>query len=160
VTGRGHRPRQWRWLIGSLGALGLLASACGGNAGGSGTQVTYVGVAGGAISYGMTESVSGCNPNTVEGNTPGTLTVLGAVLPSSFVVGANGTPQANLELTQAEVVNLNPQTVVYTLNPKAEWSDGAPISAADFKYAWEQQRGDPIVSSPDVASIAGYRDIA
>ena len=40
------------------------------------------------------------------------------------------------------------------------WSDGVPISAADFKYAWEQQRGDPVVSSPDVASIAGYRDIS
>ena len=40
------------------------------------------------------------------------------------------------------------------------WSDGVPITAADFKYAWEQQRGDPVVSSPDVASIAGYRDIA
>ena len=40
------------------------------------------------------------------------------------------------------------------------WSDGVPISAADFKYAWEEQRGDPVASSPDVTSIAGYRDIA
>ena len=35
-----------------------------------------------------------------------------------------------------------------------------PISATDFKYAWEEQRGDPVASSPDVTSIAGYRDIA
>jgi peptide/nickel transport system substrate-binding protein len=158
--GRGHRPRHWRGLIGVLLGLAVLAAGCSTASSGSTTTVTYVGVAGGKISFGMTESVSGCNPNTTEGNTPGTLTVLGAVLPSSFVVGANGTPQANLELTQAEVVNLSPQTVVYTLNPKAVWSDGVPISAADFKYAWEQQRGDPVVSSPDVASIAGYRDIA
>jgi peptide/nickel transport system substrate-binding protein len=161
VTGRGHCPRQWRWLVATLGALGLLASACGGSAGGSGTQVTYVGVAGGAISFGMTESVSGCNPNTMEGNNPGALTVLGAVLPSPFVVGADGTPTFNSQLVvSSEVVNINPQTVVYTLNPKAVWSDGVPISAADFKYAWEQQRGDPVASSPDVTSIAGYRDIA
>jgi peptide/nickel transport system substrate-binding protein len=160
VIGRGHRPRHWRGLTGALLGLAVLAAGCSTASGGSTTTVTYVGVAGGAISFGMTESVSGCNPNTTEGNTPGTLTVLGAVLPSPFVVGANGTPQANLQLTEAEVVGLNPQTVVYTLNPKAVWSDGVPISAADFKYAWEQQRGDPVVSSPDVASIAGYRDIS
>ncbi len=160
MTGRGHRPRHWRGLTGALLGLAVLAAGCSTASGGSTTTVTYVGVAGGAISFGMTEGVSGCNPNTTEGNAPGTLTLLGAVLPSSFVVGANGTPQANLELTQAEVVNLSPQTVVYTLNPKAVWSDGVPISATDFKYAWQQQRGDPVLSSPDVASIAGYRDIA
>ena len=62
--------------------------------------------------------------------------------------------------SSAEVVDTSPETVVYTLNPKAVWSDGVPITAADFKYAWEQQRGDPVLSSPDVASINGYRDIA
>ncbi len=159
MTGRGRRPR-WRWLVGTLGAVALVASACG-SSGGGGTTVTYVGVAGGAISFGMTQSVTGCNPNTIEGDTPGTRTVLGAVLPSPFVVAADGMPTPNSELTEsAEPVSLNPQTVVYTLNPKAVWSDGVPISAADFKYAWEQQRGDPVVSSPDVTSIAGYRDIA
>ncbi len=60
----------------------------------------------------------------------------------------------------AEPVSLKPLTIVYTLNPKAVWSDGVPITAADFKYAWDEQRGDPVTSSPDVASIAGYRDIA
>ncbi len=49
-----------------LGALAVLATACGGN-GGGGTTVTYVGVAGGAISFGMTESPTGCNPNTPAG---------------------------------------------------------------------------------------------
>ena len=159
MTDRGRRPR-WRWLVGTIGALAIVASACG-SSGGGGTTVTYVGVAGGAISFGMTEGVTGCNPNTIEGDTPGTLTVLGAVLPSPFVVGADGMPTPNSELTEsAEPVSLNPQTVVYTLNPKAVWSDGVPITAADFKYAWEQQRGDPAVSSSDVTSIAGYRDIA
>ena len=86
------------------------------------------------------------------------------VLPSPFVpnaVNAAGQPTANSELIEsAEPLSINPQTIVYTLNPKAVWSDGVPITAADFKYAWEEQRGDPVVSSPDVASIAGYRDIA
>ena len=124
------------------------------------TTVTYVGVAGGAISFGMTDSVTGCNPNTPAGDTPGTLTVLAAVLPSPFVVNNLGAPTANSDLiVSSELVNTKPETIVYTLNPKAVWSDGVPITAADFKYAWEMQRGDPMVSSTDVTSIAGYRDI-
>ena len=123
--------------------------------------MTYIGVAGGSISFGMTETPTGCNPNTPSGDSPGTRTVLGAVLPSPYVVGADGTPKPNLDLTESsELVNTKPETIVYTLNPKAVWSDGVPITAADFKYAWEEQRGDPAVSSPDVTTIAGYRDIA
>ena len=78
------------------------------------------------------------------------------------MVNDAGQPTANSELIEsAELVDINPQTIVYTLNPKAVWSDGVPITAADFKYAWEQQRGDPDdLARPDVASIAGYRDIA
>jgi len=141
--------------------LALLASACGSAGGGGGTTVTYVGVAGGAISFGMTESPTGCNPNTPGGDTPGTQTVLAGVLPSPYVVDSAGSPSPNSDLTiSSEVVNTNPETIIYTLNPKAVWSDGVPITAADFKYAWDEQKGDPLVSSPDVATIAGYRDIA
>jgi glutathione transport system substrate-binding protein len=160
VTSRGPRPRRWRWLVGSLGAVAILASACGSGAGG-GTTVTYVGVAGGTISFGMTDSPTGCNPNTPTGDSPGTRTVLGAVLPSPYVVNNTGTAQSNPDLTaSSEVVDLKPETVVYTLNPKAVWSDGVPITATDFEYAWESQRGEPVVSSPDVSSIQGYKDIA
>jgi len=138
----------------------VLTAACGGS-GKGGTTVTYVGVAGGSISFGMTTSPTGCNPNTPSGNSAGTRTVLGAVLPSPFVVNNLGVPAANSDLiVQSELVSTKPETIVYTLNPKAVWSDGVPITAADFKYAWEEQRGDAVVSSPDVKSIAGYRDIA
>jgi peptide/nickel transport system substrate-binding protein len=126
--------------------------------------VTYVGVPGGTISFGMTDSPTGCNPNTPTGNTPGTQTVLAGVLPSPFIpnaVSSTGTPTSNSDLiVSAEPVSISPQTIVYTLNPKAVWSDGVAITAADFKYAWDEQRGDPVLSSPDVSSIAGYRDIA
>ena len=69
--------------------------------------------------------------------------MLGAVLPSPFVVNATGTSTPNSDLiTQSELVDTKPETIVYTLNPKAVWSDGVPITADDFVYAWEQQRGD------------------
>jgi glutathione transport system substrate-binding protein len=143
-----------------LGALAVLAAACGGG-GGGGTTVTYIGVAGGNIAFGTTESPTGCNPNTPSGDSPGTRTVLAAVLPSPFVVNNLGVPTANSDLiVQSELVSTKPETIVYTLNPKAVWSDGVAITAADFKYAWNEQRGDAVVSSPDVSSIEGYRDIA
>ena len=162
MTGRGRRPRRRRGplrLATVIGVLAVLASSCGSPGGGS-TTVTYVGVSGGTISFGMTGSPSGCNPNTPSGDTPATLSVLAGVLPSPYVVDANGMPVANSDLiASAEPLNLTPLTVVYTLNPKAVWSDGVPITAADFKYAWEQQRGDSAGAATDVVSVAGYRDI-
>ena len=140
--------------------VALVASACSSASGGT-TSVTYVAVANGALSFGTTEAPTGCNPNTPSGDTPGTRAVLGAVLPSPYYVDSQGMPTPNSNLTiQSELISTKPETIVYTLNPKAVWSDGVPISADDFIYAWTEQRGEPIVSSPDVTSIAGYRDIA
>ena len=124
--------------------------------------VTYVGVAGRSLSLGMAQSPSGCNPHTTAGDTPATQLVLNAVLPSPFFVNAAGNVEQNANLlvgNQAELVSTKPETIVYTLNPKAVWSDGVPITAKDFIYAWTQQRGDPTSDPTTVASTAGYRDI-
>jgi peptide/nickel transport system substrate-binding protein len=124
------------------------------------TTVTYVSVAGGSLSFGVTQSPTGCNAHTPTGDSPATLMVLGAVLPSPFLVGPDGTPVSNLNLIeQSELISTKPETIVYTLNAKAVWSDGVPITAKDFTYAWEQQRGDPTSNPATVASTAGYRDI-
>jgi peptide/nickel transport system substrate-binding protein len=123
--------------------------------------VTYVGVAGRSIAFGMTQSPSGCNPHTTAGDTPATQLVLNAVLPSPYIVGAQGSVEQNANvIEQAEVVSTKPLKIIYTLNPKAVWSDGVPITAEDFIYAWTQQRGDPTSDPTTVASTAGYRDIS
>jgi peptide/nickel transport system substrate-binding protein len=125
------------------------------------TTVTYVGVAGGSISFGITQSPTGCNDHTPAGDTPATSMLLGAVLPSAFVVGQDGNSTAeptNL-IVQSELVSTKPQKVVYTLNPNAVWSDGVPITSKDFVYAWKEQRGDQTTDPATVASTAGYRDI-
>ena len=68
-------------------------------------------------------------------------------------------------MTSASVVKANPQTVVYQINPKAAWSDGVPISASDFIYAWQAQSGNPKFKDAGgkpflPASSAGYNQIA
>ena len=165
MTARGRRPGWWRSAFLCSVALGVLLADCA-VAGASSTTtttapaITYVGVAGHSISFGMTQSPSGCNPHTTAGDTAATQLVLNAVLPSAYVVGAQGLAEGNANLIeQAEVVSTSPQKIIYTLNPKAVWSDGVPITAQDFIYAWTEQRNDPTSDPTTVASTAGYRDI-
>ncbi|TSB21150.1 ABC transporter family substrate-binding protein [Streptomyces benahoarensis] len=72
-----------------------------------------------------------------------TYRVTGAVLPSLFTLDRSGTPQRNADyLTAADLTTREPrQVVVYKLNPKARWSDGRPIGAADFVAQWKALRG-------------------
>jgi ABC-type transport system substrate-binding protein len=160
VTHRGLRPGWRRRLQLSGLALAFLAAGCGAT-GTTATTDTYVAVRGGAISFGISQDPTGCNPHTAEGNTPTTRLLLGAVLPSPFTISPSGSPTPNPNLiVQSELVSTKPETIVYTLNPKAVWSDGVPITAADFAYAWAQQRGDPTSDPSTVTSTAGYRDIS
>jgi peptide/nickel transport system substrate-binding protein len=148
--------------------LAFLAAGCG-DTGTSNATLTYVAVKGGTISFGMTQSPTGCNPHTPAGDTAATRMLLGAVLPSPFFVSAAGTPTPNPNLiVQSELISTKPETIVYTLNPLAKWSDGVPITATDFEYAWVQQRGGGagvgiaggVADAPAVSSIAGYKDIS
>ncbi|MCB5909762.1 ABC transporter substrate-binding protein [Streptomyces pinistramenti] len=69
--------------------------------------------------------------------------VTGAVLPTLFTVDRSGAPQRNADyLTAADITKREPrQVVVYKLNPKARWSDGRAIGAADFVAQWKALRG-------------------
>ena len=96
----------------------------------------------GTMTVGIDQAPTGCNPNTASGDTWANRLVLEPVLPSAFVV--NGNDQSIYDsalITQAELHNTNPETIVYTINPKAVWSNGKPVTAADFIYTWQQERG-------------------
>jgi len=144
--------------------LAGLLTACGPHA----TQarasgVTYIPATGGSVAVGIDQAPTGCNPNTASGNTLADHLVLSAVLPSAFAVDNLGTAHYDPALIdQAELQSTTPETVVYTINPRAVWSDGVPIGAADFIYAWQHQRSVPpgTTGDADVASTAGYDDIA
>ena len=92
--------------------------------------------------------------------------VLAQVWPSAFSVGSNGTPTLNTTLlTSATEVSSSPQTVVYDINPRAVWSDGTPITYADFVYNWQAQSGrasfvDAGGTPYTPVDKAGYDDIS
>jgi len=107
---------------------------------------------------------SGFNPNTPAGATSATPSLLADVLPSAYVITPKLVPQVNTDLLESvEATATAPLTIQYVINPKAVWSDGVPVTADDFIYAWQSQRGDgvDIDGQPDqVASTLGYRDVA
>ncbi len=107
---------------------------------------------------------SGFNPNTPAGAMSSTPTLLSSVLPSAYTVNSKFVPQVNADLlTSVEATSPSPLTIQYVINPKAKWSDGVPVTADDFMYAWQSQRGNglDIDGSPDqVASTLGYDDVS
>lgn len=82
------------------------------------------------------------------------------VWPQAFVTNDKGDQTLEPGFVEgAEAVSVSPLTIAYTLNPAARWSDGVPITAADFIYNWREQ----LVYSallPDAGVLAGYRDIS
>ena len=107
---------------------------------------------------------SGFNPGTPAGAESSTPTLLSAVLPSAYVIGPKLVPLINSDLLlSVEATSTSPLTIQYVINPAAVWSDGVPVTADDFVYAWQSQRGGAVDvdGQPDqVASTIGYRDIA
>jgi peptide/nickel transport system substrate-binding protein len=88
-----------------------------------------------------------------------TARITGAVLPSLFVLDPRGNPHRDPDyLDSAEVTSSSPrQTVVYRINRKAVWSDGKPITAADFRAQWKALSGANASYWP--ARNDGYRQI-
>jgi len=120
------------------------------------------GTSGGSVTLAVDQVPVTLNDHTVQGDNEITRDVASAIWPQVFQVGPGQTPVLDTDVvSSAELVSISPQTVVYQINPKAVWSDGVPISADDFVYAWQSQRGgNDVDGAPDsVASTLGYRDI-
>ncbi|MCQ4080161.1 ABC transporter family substrate-binding protein [Streptomyces sp. RB6PN25] len=89
-----------------------------------------------------------------------TAQIAAATLPSLFTIDGRGRPQRDPDyLLSAHVVQRSPQQIVdYKLNPKAEWSDGRPVTAADFIAQWKALNGGE--STYWAAHNDGYNRIA
>lgn len=103
------------------------------------------------------------NPNAPSGAGQATAMVGAQLWPSPFVIGPGGSEQPSIGFDSAELVSVSPQVVVYTINKSAVWSDGVPITVADFREAWHAQLAygaglpatDPYEGYQDIASITG-----
>jgi peptide/nickel transport system substrate-binding protein len=175
--GTARVPRRSTVLPAAAVVVCLLVSACG--ATGRAPSTTLTPPAGGSLlvaQSGATVTVvvpavpTNLNPHVPAGDTEATEMVTALTDPQVFQVDPSLTPVLDTNFVQsAELVSVNPQTVLYELNPLATWSDGVPIGVQDFILNWEQQASSggtvPPGSQPggtqpfDTASTLGYSDI-
>jgi peptide/nickel transport system substrate-binding protein len=126
-------------------AAGLAACGGGGAAPAASSTSAAVSVkSGGTITFALDEDVPGFNIEYANDDEFVLQEILDNTWPQLFVT----TPSLQLTvntnyLTSVAVTKTSPQTIVYHLNPKATWSDGVPVSAADFVYDWHAHSGNP-----------------
>jgi peptide/nickel transport system substrate-binding protein len=113
----------------------------------------------GTVTVGVRQLPTNLNPSTPAGDNAVTKMVMAQVWPQPFVTAPSFDLETSGLLSSAEVHSVSPLSVVYVISPKATWSDGVPITAADFIYDWRQLLGHS-ASLPDSGLVAGYRDIS
>ncbi|WP_250214860.1 ABC transporter family substrate-binding protein [Acrocarpospora catenulata] len=115
---------------------------------------------GGTLRWGLSEYPAQWNQNHIDGNLANVKTVMDALLPHPFRSDERARVAVDpAYVTSAEVTATTPrQVVTYTLNPAAKWSDGKPITYADYVAQWKALNGTN--KAYRVAVITGYQDIA
>ncbi len=106
------------------------------------------------VSVGIDAFQLGFNPHLVSDNTELVDSIADLVLPSAF----NGNFVDTDVLTSAMEVDAPvgvEQRLRYSIKDGAQWSDGTPITGADFEYLWTE-----MVSTPGVRNVAPYRAIS
>lgn len=145
-----------------MGAAGaMMLTACGGGSGSNNNQAK----SGGQAIYGeTTDWPENLFPLISAGNATSTANIEAELLPQAFFVEPDFTLQYNKDLLTAEPTTTtsgNTQTITYKLNPKAVWSDGAPISAKDFDFSYRMQKSSDQAAGgcADILSTSGYEQI-
>jgi peptide/nickel transport system substrate-binding protein len=88
---------------------------------------------GGNLRLALTEFPSNFNSLHIDGNMADAGSMLRATMPRAFRVASDGSTTVNTDFfTNVELTGTNPQVVTYTINPKAVWSDGTPITWEDI----------------------------
>ena len=89
---------------------------------------------GGALRLALTAFPENFNPLNIDGNTADIVGMLKAdACRARSSIAADGSTTVNHDyFTNVELTGTNPQVVTYTINPKAVWSDGTPITWEDI----------------------------
>ncbi len=88
---------------------------------------------GGNLRLALSGYPSNFNSLHIDGNEADTGAMLRATMPRAFRVASDGTTTVNTDFfTDVELTSEKPQVVTYTINPKAVWSDGTPITWEDI----------------------------
>ncbi|WJY63034.1 putative monoacyl phosphatidylinositol tetramannoside-binding protein LpqW precursor [Corynebacterium atrinae] len=106
------------------------------------------------IDVGVDPLHSGLNPHLISDKSSFVESLASLVLPSAF---RDGVMDADVLSSAEEVPSEREgvaQSLRYVIAPGAQWSDGTPITGADFRYMWHGMSDTPAVVDP-----AGYQAI-
>ncbi|MGA1173085.1 MAG: ABC transporter family substrate-binding protein [Ilumatobacteraceae bacterium] len=130
---------------------------------GGSRQINEVPVAklkqGGTFRFVQVDICPNFNTSAIEGNLLNCSQVMNTMLPSYIYFDKNAVLQIAKDYAldiKASRVN-GKQTVTYTLNPKAKWSNGKTIGLADFVGMWNAQKKSG--QGFNITSSAGYEKI-
>ncbi|MEB3981158.1 ABC transporter family substrate-binding protein [Mycobacterium sp. 663a-19] len=88
---------------------------------------------GGDLRLALSDFPPNFNILSIDGNSAEVAAMMKATLPRAFVIGPDGSTTVDTDyFTSVELTGTNPQVVTYTINPKAVWSDGTPITWRDI----------------------------
>jgi peptide/nickel transport system substrate-binding protein len=108
------------------------------------------------ITIGVDEFPSVLNNLTTAGNGEWTAMIAGPALARGYKLMPDFSYQPWIFSKDCEVVSQAPFTVDCQIRPDAKWSDGVPITSADFKFTY-----DTIMNKKnDVVTRAGYDQIS
>jgi peptide/nickel transport system substrate-binding protein len=89
---------------------------------------------GGNLRVALNDFPPNFNSLNIDGNTGDVAALMRPTMPRAFRIAADGKPSVNTDyFTSIELTSSDPQVVTYTINPKAVWSDGTPITWEDLK---------------------------
>jgi peptide/nickel transport system substrate-binding protein len=139
------RRRRWSAAV-AITAVALGLAACSSSSSSStpsSSSNTSSVKTGGQAVFALDEDIAGFNPLNYADNEFVLAEIQNETLPSAYIIQPNYTVKLDTNFfTSATETNTNPQTIVYQINPKAVWSDGVPITAADLIYNWQAQSGN------------------
>jgi peptide/nickel transport system substrate-binding protein len=99
------------------------------------------------------------NYNELDGTDSDNFDVISALMPTAFHFAADSAPSVATEyFSDIKLTSSDPQVITYDINPKAVWSDGKPVTAADMASQWKALNGTNAAYT--VASTTGYDQIA
>lgn len=97
---------------------------------------------GGNLRLALTSFPENFNVLHIDGNTADVGSIVAPTLPGAFITQADGSLKVNTDyFTSVELTSTDPQVVTYTINPKAVWSDGTPLTWEDLKAEVEACSG-------------------
>ena len=112
----------------------------------------------GTLIYAVNQVPDNYNNSHIDGNEAGVNYMQSTALPSALTIDKYGDFVVDTNyVTKVAVTKTNPQTITYTLNPKAKWSNGKAVGLADWVGMWKANSGAD--TKYQIVSSTGYEDI-